>query len=385
MKITHSNVRFRCPIGNTQIGSPNRVRRYDGRAINDKIVALTYARWTTLKIMATAKKNVFVISAIGYSGATWVNLVLASHRNAFTIGLPNKLINIQPSEGAAACLVHDHNCKFWPPFIKAWDRDKNLYTQLADYAGKDTIVVNNPIESKARTDLLADELNVKYIRLVRDGRANVVSYMRHHYADKPIDFAEPVRSWYLAKSALRDQELPADPACWTILKYEDLIYHPEDTLQQLSDFLGVKLPIDCLKYWQTSHHPVEGNSGTIDALREVQKLGRISHKRQNYYDLVAKKTALGLRTIDKSWERLLGDKERLAFDLLAGSLNERYGYNRDKVTGTLLSEGTSVENLCLEPKIYDFENKPSDIEIVNPGAEESRLSRFMGKIFRRRH
>ena len=75
---------------------------------------------------------------------------------------------------------------------------------------------------------------------------------------------------------------------------------------------------------------------------EVQKIGRISHRGQNYYALVAKKTALGLRTIDKSWERLLGDKERLAFDLLAGSLNEGYGYYRGQVTGTLLSEGTSV-------------------------------------------
>ena len=128
--------------------------------------------------------TVVVVNSLSYTGTTWLNLVLGSHPRTFTIGPPDRVYNLlkqqtidQPVD---ACRVHGPECEFWQGFCDRYLATENYFIQLAEYAKRDVLVINNPIPNGAGLELEHPSIVLKPIQFIRDGRAVAASYRRKH-------------------------------------------------------------------------------------------------------------------------------------------------------------------------------------------------------------
>src|SRR5690606_21272882 len=78
----------------------------------------------------------------------------------------------------AACLLHGADCPFWSRFYESFDPEENFFLQLADHSGKDVLVTNNLIPDGAGRHLKHPDILVRRIRVVRDARAVLASWLR---------------------------------------------------------------------------------------------------------------------------------------------------------------------------------------------------------------
>ena len=134
--------------------------------------------------------RVVVVRSLSFTGTTWLNLVLGSHPRAFTLGPPDRVMNLPPDAAADACRVHGERCAFWTDFFRQRHADANFFVQLAEFADRDVIVINNPLPHGAAQALDHPQIETRPIHMIRDGRAIAASY-RRKYPDTP--FLDAVR------------------------------------------------------------------------------------------------------------------------------------------------------------------------------------------------
>ena len=85
---------------------------------------------------ASVPVRVVVINSLSYSGTTWLNAVLGSHRDAFALGPAHRVWEMRHKGWEEACLIHGKSCPFWPKFHLEYDERDNFFTQLAKASGK---------------------------------------------------------------------------------------------------------------------------------------------------------------------------------------------------------------------------------------------------------
>ena len=274
--------------------------------------------------------TIVVIRSLSYSGTTWVNCILSSHERALFLGPPERAWRMEPEKANETCLLHHAGCTFWPRFVRSWKREESFFVQLSAYSGKDVLILNNPTSDLVEKEFNHPELCVKLIKLVRDGRANTASMVRHH-PERYASFYDALNQWLRPAlerlRAVRYEQTGGE----RYFRYEDFVLNPRDTLGAVGDYIGLTYPQNGLHYWEFDHHPSAGNSGMIDTLLRLKGMESFSHHRKPFYDRLVRQLAdnPGKPLMDESWKGVLTRKDRFTYDYLMGDIHEDLGYARD--------------------------------------------------------
>lgn len=277
-----------------------------------------------------SKVTVLYIRSLAYSGSTWMNLVLAGHPDAFALGIPDVALRYGPGQGDWTCSVHQRSCDFWPRFIDDWDREGNFILQLAERCQKRVIVLNNPSLDFHRAHLSHPDVDCRVLRVMRDGRANVTSAIRHT-PDLFDSRYHAMRTWLTpAWEHLLGVPAPEEGRDM-VLRYEDLVLDPVETLGRVGAFAGLDYPKNAVRFWEFDHHFVNGNTGAIGLLKDLKGIPRKKHKREAHYRELLDYTRRNPDTprLDESWRSFLTREDRMVYDWLMGDRHEAFGYDRD--------------------------------------------------------
>jgi len=190
-----------------------------------------------------------------------------------------------------------------------------MRTVLAS-AGKARIVDSSKIAGRLKYLLSNPSLDVRVVRLIRDGRAVALTYVdpaRFADSSRPerrgggmggdreserLDMAAASHEWRRSQEEAAAVLRRLDSSRWTQLRYEDLCRDPGKELGRVFSFLGVAAATVTLR--GTEHHVV-GNGMRLDDTREVR--------------------------LDERWRQALGPAELETFERVAGETNRRLGYS----------------------------------------------------------
>jgi hypothetical protein len=122
-----------------------------------------------------------------------------------------------------------------------------LFTGVLEKEGKQTLIIKDPRQSLFLEAIFRDFPDAKLIFLVRDARAVAKSVM---FRDRPM--VGLVR-WYEYNTAVRRISSAMSPHTTMLVRYEDLIAHPEQTVGKLVEFLGHQFEPGMLNYGNFTH------------------------------------------------------------------------------------------------------------------------------------
>jgi len=280
-----------------------------------------------------AKTKAIVILSLAYSGTTWLTLVLGSHKEAFCLGAGDRLFQAGPTNGHGLCQIHGPTCDFWPRFFTTYDPTQRFLPQLARFTGKSTFVINNPSMDLMKREFSRGDLDLKVIKLVRDGRAALASAMRHHPHRVKSVYQSALAWLYRGTRNLerRIERLDVKPL---MIRYEDAVADPPATLRTVGDFTGLAYDSSSLRYWEFEHHLATGNQGALNMLTRLQGGDHASGEQRQYYDDLAEQLRRtgGIPKPDESWRNAYDECDLAAYDFAVGEMYEGYGYPRQAVT-----------------------------------------------------
>ena len=197
--------------------------------------------------------------------------------------------------------------------------DGALARAICARSGKAVIVDSSKVGIRLKYLLRNPELDVRVIRLVRDGRAVALTYMdpaRFADAADPhlraggtgqsdehvrLDMTAAAHQWRRSTEEAELIVAGLERWRWTEVRYEELCLDPEQTLRRIFALSGVDPSQPRAELGAGEHHVV-GNGMRFDGAREIQ--------------------------LDTRWRDVLSAGELEAFDAVAGALNERLGYRR---------------------------------------------------------
>ena len=184
-------------------------------------------------------------------------------------------------------------------------------------SGKQVLVDSSKIGMRLKYLLRNPELDVRVIRVIRDGRAVALTYT------DPANFADAVnpalrgggtgasrdhqrlpmehaaREWRRSNEEAETILRTMEPSRWTAVRYEDMCADPSGVLDRLFTFIGVDPARKQLDFRSTEHHVV-GNGMRLDGTSEIR--------------------------VDHRWRQALSAAELESFAAVAGPLNQRLGY-----------------------------------------------------------
>jgi hypothetical protein len=196
-------------------------------------------------------------------------------------------------------------------------RNAALAASVCEVAGKPVIADSSKIALRAKFLLRNPELDVRIVRIIRDGRAVMLTYMYpFEYADSrdpqrraggtgepyPGQYATPHEAAYRWRRSNQEAEAlvrQLDRSRWLEVRYEQLCSQPRPTLRRIAAFLGVDPAAATLDYRAATPHVV-GNGMRMDPTAEIR--------------------------LDDRWRSVLTADDLNVFDRVAGDLNRRYGY-----------------------------------------------------------
>lgn len=153
----------------------------------------------------------------------------------------------------------------------------------------------NPI--RLRTLYLERPDQMKFIYMIRDGRAVTHSRIRRH----GVNMCDAAKVWRAEhrKQSLVQRDIPEDRIY--LLHYEALCSQPEAELEKLCGFLGLDFDPNLVSFRNTSRHAVGGNPMRFNQSENVILL-------------------------QERWRDELTELQLDAFDEVAGDLNRSLGY-----------------------------------------------------------
>jgi len=161
-------------------------------------------------------------------------------------------------------------------------------------------------------------LDVKVIRLIRDGRGVALAYMDPaRFADaskaelrgggcggnrqgERLSVRQAAYEWRRSNEEAEMLTRRLDPDRWIEVRYEDLCTRTRETLDGILGFLEVD-PAKHISDFRSVEHHVVGNGMRLDRSSRIR--------------------------LDERWRTALSDADLRVFDAVAGDLNRRYGYH----------------------------------------------------------
>ena len=320
-------------------------------------------------------KLVYVLAA-SHSGSTLLSLLLGSHPDTCTIGELKATSLGEPERYLCSCGARIRDCAFWREvaarmrkhgvefdvadartdfregtnrlakfllkplhrapalerlrdaalfFTPGWRRrlqvtmrrNRLFARTVCELYGARMIVDSSKIGLRLKYLLRDPGLDVKIVRLIRDGRAVALTYMRpHDFADasdpklrcggnprhageagRPMRVA--AREWRRCNEEAESVLATVEPSRFVAVRYEDLCLEPDNTLSRVFDFLGLDPGIRERDFRKRCRH-VLGNGMRLDTTAEIR--------------------------LDERWKTILTPEDLRTFDEIAGALNRKYGY-----------------------------------------------------------
>jgi hypothetical protein len=200
---------------------------------------------------------------------------------------------------------------------KTNERNLALIESLLAVTGADLIVDSSKLALRLKYLLRIALLEVKVVRVIRDGRAVSLTYMDDwNFADAASPemrgggagvrrppprrlMAEAAHEWKRSNQAADCLLARLPKSQWMTMQYEELCARPKATLQRLADFLGLNPDKIVLDYRSREQHVI-GNGMRMDSSSEIR--------------------------LDERWRKHLSQEDLAVFNDIAGNLNRKYGY-----------------------------------------------------------
>ena len=274
--------------------------------------------------------RVVSVFSSSYTGTTWLNFAMASHPDAFYLGPYDWARQTLKDQKEAACLLHGPDCGFWPGFFSQYDETDNFFTQLAAYAGKSHIIINNPIleEGEFQADLESPRVELIPVIVVRDLRAQFASRLRKYPDVNPVQILKDYVAWCAKRPVQMINQYPQAP----VINYELARSDVASTLNQISGYTGLSYQASPERFWEFEHHPVAGNDGPCSFVAfhqgvEYPDFVGIEHYREQFRQTLE---AEGGEFKDERWKTELSLYQKFYFDEHYGQINQAFGYERDR-------------------------------------------------------
>jgi hypothetical protein len=230
------------------------------------------------------------------------------------------------------CLGSMHKGKFFEAFrdiavnlSPAWQKhlvrthrtNAALAATIAELAGARVVVDSSKVGLRLKYLLRNPDLDVRVIRLLRDGRAVALTYMDPAgFADakdktlrgggsggdrakERMSMTQAAYEWRRCMEEAEHVLRGLDKSRWLEVRYEDYCRDPDVTLGRLHEFLGVE-PGGQPRDFRSVEQHVVGNGMRLDTTSEVR--------------------------LDERWGQTLTESDLRTFDAVAGAVNRRYGY-----------------------------------------------------------
>jgi hypothetical protein len=190
-----------------------------------------------------------------------------------------------------------------------------LYRSIVEVSGKRIIVDSSKHPARALALSLNDDINLKLIHLVRDGRGVLWSYKKRfdkNEAGGVQSQIEPKPTWQIAIQWMAINlfsELAASRVSdgkRIRLRYEDFVASPKLALKRVGEIID----LDMKKLGTEVSDGRMMSVGHIIAGNRLRMKGRV---RLNP---------------DMEWKKKLAEKDKQLFESVAGWLVDRYGYHR---------------------------------------------------------
>jgi sulfotransferase family protein len=210
-----------------------------------------------------------------------------------------------------------HAAPGWRGHLARWQRaNARLAEAVCRLTGKAILVDSSKVAVRLKYLLRNPALDVRVLRVIRDGRAVMLTYMDPaRFADARDErlrgggsggdrAAERLSATRAALEWRRSNEEAAcalrglPPVTWREVRYEQLCADPQATLAPVLSWLGVD-PGVRVELARGAYHVI-GNGMRLDSTREVR--------------------------LDDRWTMALPQEALDAFDSVAGDLNRRLGY-----------------------------------------------------------
>ena len=218
-------------------------------------------------------------------------------------------------------MIRDAGLWFSPAWRKHYRRTQQRNVALMEIvpniSGGKIIIDSSKAAIRLKYLLKNRGINIKVIRLIRDGRAVALTYMDPagfadakdpamrgggsggKRPDKQLSMAQAAHEWRRSNEEAENVLRCLDKSQWIRVHYEDLCKDTENTLGRLFEFLGLD-PNKHTGDFRSIEQHVVGNGMRMDATSEIQ--------------------------LDERWREELTDEQLQLFDSVAGELNRRYGY-----------------------------------------------------------
>lgn len=328
------------------------------------------------KEASSPKPTLVYVSAASHSGSTLSTLLIASHAKFCTVG-ELKASNLgDPDQYRCSCLEPIKECGFWQKIhsvmarkghdFKIWNANTNFsesnnpYAQrllrplvrgkgveffrefllrlipgwrkefknklernkayietVCEVTSKNFLVDSSKIGLRLKYLLKIKDINVKVVRIVRDGRGVALTYINpSEFADakntahrgggggtsrahEELNMVEAAREWRRSNEEAETilKQLPAENSI--TVRYEDICNSTVSELNRIYQFLGVEKIQEVPNYRLNNKHLI-GNGMRLDTDSEIK--------------------------LDERWRSQLTKQQLEEFDAIAGDLNRHYGY-----------------------------------------------------------
>ena len=196
-------------------------------------------------------------------------------------------------------------------------RNAALVSTIAKITGAKVVSDSSKIAVRLKYLLRNPELDVKVLRLIRDGRGVALTYMDPAgFADandpalrcggsggnrqaERLSMAQAAYQWRRCNQEAEHLLRRLDKSQWIEIRYEDLCRDTENTLGRLFEFLGLD-PGERARNFRAVENHVVGNGMRLDRTSKI--------------------------SLDERWRSVLTDQDLRIFDREAGKMNRRYGY-----------------------------------------------------------
>jgi len=196
-------------------------------------------------------------------------------------------------------------------------RNAALISTVSEIRKADVIVDSSKIAMRLKYLLRNPKLDVKVIRLVRDGRAVSLTYMDPAvFADakdqnrrggggggnrenERLSMTQAAYQWRRCNEEAEHILRRLDKSRWSEVRYEELCKDTDNMLDRVFEFLGLD-PQKRIKHFRSVEHHIVGNGMRLDSTSEIK--------------------------LDERWRKILTTQDLEIFDSTAGKMNLKYGY-----------------------------------------------------------
>ena len=196
-------------------------------------------------------------------------------------------------------------------------RNAALASTVSDITEAEIVVDSSKIAVRLKYLLKNPELDIKVIRLIRDGRGVALTYMDPAgYADakepslrgggsgvqrksERLSITQAASEWRRCNEEAEHILCPLDKSQWIEVRYEELCRDTENALARLFEFLGLDPDTRARDFRSVESHIV-GNGMRLDTTSRI--------------------------SLDERWRTVLTEEELHIFNREAGEMNRRYGY-----------------------------------------------------------